>query len=451
MTTASPAKLRGTPALVLASGVVVLEFATAVSTFVAGTLLPVIERDLDARRLLPLLVAGTTVGMFTALPLAPRIIETYSPRLVLGLGLLGSLAGSGTAAAAATPWVFAAGRFVAGFAGAVLAVYGISAAIRHLEEPLRLKLVAAMSAMWVVPALVGPSATVALEHWVGWRLALLSPLPLMVVGRLLVIRALPEQEAAAEARRPVGRTLLVPVGVAVFVVLNASRWWPLSPVALVVALVGFLALMPRGTGRLRPGPPAALAGLTLFGLGYFGASSLMTLLLTHAYGASLLEAGVTLGAAPAAWGLAALLAPRLGARGAPPVWGMGLIAGGVAATAVLGPAGSSWVAGLVAWGLTGLGVGLAYPGLYLRATTETTSLAGTRLAAAVITTESFGGLVGSSAGAGFAAVSGSLGVDRGDALALAYVGFALVLGLAVVAAARSSVPAESGRGLRADA
>lgn len=96
MSTVPAGKLQGAPALVLAVGVVVLEFGTAVSTFVAGTLLPVIERDLSAHRLLPLLVAGTTVGMFTALPLSPRIIDRYSPGAVLTVGLLMSVLGSGS-------------------------------------------------------------------------------------------------------------------------------------------------------------------------------------------------------------------------------------------------------------------------------------------------------------------------------------------------------------------
>lgn len=431
--------LRGSPALMLAVGVVLLEFATAVSTFVTGTLLPLIERDLSAHGLLPLLVAGTTIGMFTALPLSTRIIGRYAPRAVLAAGLALSLLGSAVAAAAATPVVFAAGRFVAGFAGALLAVYGVSAAIQHLETPLRLKVMAAMSAMWILPALVGPSATIGLEHVVGWRWTLLAPLPLMVAGRMLVVRSVPAHEHPAEEHRPLGRGLLIPLGVAAFIGLNASPARALSPVVLLVSCYGFLSLMPVGTARLRRGAPAALAGLTLFGAGYFGADSLLTLFMTHAFGTTLVHAGIVLSAAPLAWGLASLLAPKLGARGLPPVWGMTLTTVGVAAMAALGLTGAAWTGALVAWALTGLGVGLAYPGLYLRATTEEASLSANQLAAAVITTESFGGLIGSAAGAALTSASGVLGITRGDALAWSYVGFAAVLLLTAVAAARSSI------------
>ncbi len=440
MSTVHTAKLDGSAALLLAGGVVVLEFASAVSTFVAGTLLPLIEQDLTAQEQVPLLVAGTTVGMFTALPLSSRIINRFSPGSVLMTGLLLSLVGSGVAASAPTAWVFASGRFVAGFAGALVAVYGVSAAIKHLEESLRLKVVAAMSAMWILPALVGPSATLALEHLVGWRVAMLAPVPLMVFGRLLVVRSVPAHQADRGGERPLARTLLVPIGVTAFVVIAQSAWWYLSPVALFAAIVGFFALMPEGTGRLRRGAPAGLAGLTLFGAGYFGAGSLVTLLFTQTYDTTLFQAGVALSAAPIAWALAALVAPRLGPQGAPPLWGLSLASGGVALMAVLGLAGGSWIAALTAWTLTGLGIGLSYPGLYLRATTEDSSTMAIQLATAVITTESFGGLIGSTAGAGLGSLSGDLGISRGDAWSWSFAGFAVVLAAAAYAASRSSNP-----------
>lgn len=429
--------LRGGPALGLAVGVVVLEFGAAVTSLVAGTLLPVIEQDLDAQRLLPLLVSGGTLGMFTALPFSSRLIQRSTPARVLTVGLLASIAGSLVAALAPDPVVFAAGRFVAGFAGALLAVYGISAAITHLADGLRLKVLAAMSAMWLVPAIVGPPATVALEQLVGWRWALLAPVPLIVVGRLLVIRAVPPERPAPEPHRPLARPLLVPAGLTAFIALSASPWWGLAPVAAAVALVGFLALMPAGTARLRPGPPAALAALTLFGAGYFGAGSLVTLLLTTTFDATLLQAGIALGASPVCWAAAALLAPRLGVRGAPPAIGLAVAAAAVTTLAVLGIVGGSWVGALLAWAVTGAGVGLAYPGLYLRATTASGALTATALATAAVLTEDFGGLVAGGAGAALPAIVEPFGLARADAFAWTFVGFAVLLVAASVAASRA--------------
>lgn len=438
MGTAQGEKLEGSAALVLAGGVVAVEFAAAFSAFVAGTLLPLIERDLSAQHQVQLLVAGGDIGMFAALPLAPRVITRFSPGRVLMAGLLLSVLGYGVAASAPTAWVYAAGRFLAGFAGGVLAVYGIGAAIKHLEDALRLKVVAAMSAMWILPATVGPSVTLGLEHLVGWRVALFAPLPLIVFGRLLVVRSVPAQQPDPGAERPLVKTLLVPIGVTGCVLITDSAWWYLSPLALVVATVGFFALMPQGTSRLRRGAPAGLAGLTLFGFGYFGANSLVTLLFTQTYDSTLFQAGVALSVAPLAWALASLIAPRLGTKGAPPLWGMILAAVGVALVAIFGFAGESWIAALIAWTLVGLGVGLSYPGLYLRATTEDVSIPAMQLATAAITTESFGGLIGSTAGAGVGSLSGALGLIRSDAWSWSFAGFAVVLAAAAIAASRSS-------------
>lgn len=446
MSSTESGKLQGSRALMLAVGVVALELAAAVSTFVAGTLLPVIERDLSAQRQLPLLLAGGTIGMFTALPLSSRIIARFAPGQVLMVGLLMTGAGSGLAAAAPNAWVFGGGRFVTGFAGALLAVFGFSAATRHLEDSLRLKIVAAMSAMWILPATVGPSATLAVEHLAGWRFALLLPLPLIVLGRLLVVRAVPVEQPEPGPERPLTYTLLVPLGVAAGVVLTQTGVWYLAPLALGVALVGFFALMPSGTARLSPVAPAALAGLTLFGFGYFGANSLVTLLFTQTFGTTLVQAGVALSGAPVAWALASLVATRMGPQGAPPVWGMGLAAASVAVMAVLGLGGGPWIPALVAWTLAGLGIGLSYPGLYVRATTGDVSITASQLATAAITTESFGGLVGSTVGGALGSLSSGMGLDRSAAWCWAFVGFAVFLAFAAVAANRSTVAPPRGPG-----
>ena len=65
----SPAALR------LAAGVVALEFAAAVTSFVSATLLPTVATALDARAHLGLLLAGPTLGLFVALPLAPTVLR----------------------------------------------------------------------------------------------------------------------------------------------------------------------------------------------------------------------------------------------------------------------------------------------------------------------------------------------------------------------------------------
>jgi MFS family permease len=406
----------------LAVGIVALEFAAAVTSFVASTLLPVIARDLDARDDLALLLAGSTLGLFVALPLAGRVVQRLGARRTLTVALVGYVGGLAVTATAGHAWVFAAGQVTGGLAGGLLAVFGFSSAIRHLDEALRMRVVAASSAMWILPALVGPAATLGLEHLVGWRWTLLAPVPVVLVGRLLVVRAARPDVREEDAGRATG--LLVPLGVTALVV---GGWWPVRVAGAAVALVGVAAILPRGTATFRRGTPAALGALLLFGVGYFGADGLITVMLTDEYRTSLARAAIVLGAAPLAWALTSLAVPRLRVRHLPPV-GLALAAAGTGAVAVGAPA---FAVALVAWTVAGIGVGLAYPGLYIRATTlpdSGTRFTATQLATAAITAETFGGLLGRAAGG---AVTG-----QGGPVA-AYVMFAVVLAGAAAGAVRS--------------
>ena len=402
-------------ALRLAAGVVALEFAAAVSSFVSATLLPTVATALDARAHLGLLLAGPTLGLFVAPPPAPAVLHRLGPRRTLAAGLVAYLGGAVMSATAVSALVYAGGRFAGGLAGGLLAVFGISAIIRELDERVRARVVAASSAMWILPAFVGPPGTLALEHAVGWRWALLAPVPIVLAGRFLVAGAV--RSASDEpAPRPVGRTLLVPAGVAL---LLATRSPLLVAAGAVVALAGVAGLLPAGTARLRSGAPAALAAMLLFGTGWFGADGLVTVLFTDGYGTSVGRAAIVLSAAPLAWAVTSLAVPRK----VPPAVGLALAAAGVAVVA----ASASYGVGLVAWTLAGAGIGLAYPGLYLRCTPAGGPAAA--LATAVITAEGFGALLGSAAGGVLASTAG---------LTPAYAAFAAVLVLAALVATRSA-------------
>jgi hypothetical protein len=97
---------------------------------------------------------------------------------------------------------------------------------------------------------------------------------------------------------------------------------------------------------------------------------------------------------------------------------------GTAVLAVGGP----FSALLAAWTVAGVGVGLAYPGLYVRATTAGSSgFTATELATAVITAECVGQLLGR-------AIGGTLSSAGG--LFAAYGVFAVALAAAAVVSRR---------------
>jgi MFS family permease len=418
--------------LVLATGIVALEFAAAVTGFVASTLLPVVAGELDARGDLGLLIAGSTLGLFVALPLASRVLGRLGPRGTLAAGMVAYLGGLALAASARTAWMFAAGQFAGGLAGGLLAVFGISSAIRHLDERLRVRVVAASSAMWIVPALVGPAATLGLAHLVGWRWTLLVPVPFVLFGRFLVVRAVRDDPAARPGPRPLGRTLLVPLGAA-GVVLSAG-WWPLAVAGAALTVAGTISILPAGTARLRPGTPAALGAMVLFAVGYFGADSLITVLLTSGFRMSIGQAAIVLSAAPLGWAVTSLLATRFTSRRFP-VTGLGLTALGTAVLAAELAVDGPFAVVLAAWAVAGIGVGLAYPGLYISATTAGSSgFTAAELATAVITAECVGQLLGRAVGGTLSSAG-----DSGDSggLFASYLLFAVALIAAAGAASRA--------------
>jgi predicted MFS family arabinose efflux permease len=371
------------------------------------------------------------------------VLHWLGPRRTLPVGLLGYLAGAAVSATATSPWTYAGGRLLGGLGSGLLAVYGISAVIRELDEAMRARVVAASSAMWILPAFVGPPGTLALEHAVGWRWALLAPVPIALAGRLLLARATTAaparpvdpagRETAAEGDpvgrettdpgtgraageeqpRPVGRTLLIPAGAA----LMLTHRPVLVALGTVVALVGVARLLPAGTTRGARGLPAALAAMVLFATGWFGAGGLITVLLTDGYGTSVARAAVVLSAAPLAWGVTSLVVGRR----VPPAAGLALAAAGVTVVATT----HVYPLGLVAWTLAGVGIGLAYPGLYVRCTTSDRPA---EAAAAVLTAEEFGSLLGAAGGGALTTLAG---------LTPAYAVFAALLAAAALLATRT--------------
>lgn len=420
-------------AAALAVGIVVVEFATAVSRFVASTLLPVIAPDLDAREQLALLLAGSSLGLFVAIPLTGPALRKLGARGTLGVGVAGYLVGLIVSASAPLGWVFAVGQFISGSAGGLLALFGFSAAIKHLDDSTRTRVIAISASMWILPALIGPVATLGVEHLIGWRWALLAPVPAVLLGRLLIVRAVKDDDLGPASKRPVGRMLLIPIGAAC--VMFGAEHLVLSVLGVVVSAVGLVAVLPRGTLKLHRGVPSALIAMMLFGLGYFGADSLITILLTDGFGVSLGKAAIVLSAAPLAWGLTSLIQAGLGFGNISSLLSqIGLTVAGISViTLAVGlEYWPSYSLALIAWALSGVGVGLAYPPLYVLASKPQAGGVGpSELAVAVVTAEDFGGLMGRTVGGAISSFGGSSG------LAIAYALFAASLIGAVAVTGRT--------------
>ena len=384
--------------------------------------------------------------MFIGLPAAGPAIRRFGVSRTVFAALCGYLGGIVVTVTAHNAAVFAIGGLAQGAAACVLAVFGFGAVIRLFNAELRTRLIAVSSAVWIAPALAGPPVALWLDHLIGWRWTLLTPFPLVVLGRALAAPA--ARTASAQAgrtgRRRAALTLLVPAGVTLLIAGTSGGPWPLAPVGLAAAVAGAGRLLPAGTARARAGPPAAVLAMLLFATGYFGAQSLVTILMTTGRGGSLAAAGIALTSGALGWSLASLAVPRL--TGTSQRRARRAVTGGLALAAVgiaaLAAAGTGAVLAIAAWAIASIGVGFAYPALYRFCTdapvasADAPGASAEDLAAAVIVAESFGGLLGRSLGAGIVSVTAIAGVAPSAGLSAAYAFFAVAIAVAVAASTR---------------
>ncbi|WNV74559.1 MFS transporter [Geodermatophilus sp. DSM 44513] len=344
------------------------------------------------------LIAFEAMAVGTAMPTAVTELDglawyawpfsAFLVTSVVGM-VLGGQAGDRRGAWPALPWgvaTFALGLLVAGAAQhmAVLvagrAVQGLGAGVMvtllyviagHAYAPaLRPRLFGAISAAWVLPALVGPVVSGLVTAHASWRGVFLGLLPLVVVGLLLVVPVSrlgpPGAGGAAVRRGAVGSALLAGLGIGLLQYAGQRLDGP--ALLLAVAGAGALAaglrrLLPAGTVRARRGLPAVVASRGLLAGAFFGVDALLPLTLTAVHGHGPTAAGLPLTAGAIGWAAASQLqgrrpdVPRTRVlRAGFVLLSVGLAGTALAAVSALG----GWPAYLT-WAVAGLGMGLGMP------------------------------------------------------------------------------------------
>ncbi|MFL6130402.1 MAG: MFS transporter [Mycobacteriales bacterium] len=310
------------------------------------------------------LLVTSVVGMVAAGELADRV-GTRRPLLA---GVLTFLTGLVVAGVAADMAVFVLGRALQGVGVGLLVVVMYVLVGEAYPERLRPAVFGAISAAWVLPALVGPVVAGGLAGGPGWRWVFLGLVPFVLAGGALLVplaRRLdrPAEPPPARPRQWVA-AVLTGVGVA------AVQWsvqdlsWPRLPVGaggLALLAVGLRVLLPPGTVTLRRGVPAVVAFRGLLAGSFFSVESLVPLTLTLVHGYSATAAGVPLTGSALGWAAASWWQGRR-----PDVRrhrliraGFGLVAGAAGGMALVSqPWAPAWVVYPV-WLAGGLGMGLA--------------------------------------------------------------------------------------------
>jgi MFS family permease len=350
-------------------GLVLLVTLVAFEAMAVGTAMPSAVAALHGLAWYAWPFTGFLVAQVVGMVVGGDLGDRRGPRAALLGGVLVFAAGLLLAGAAPDMPLFVAGRLVQGLGGGSIAVSLYVVAGQAYVPELRPRLFGAISAAWVVPALVGPVVSGTVTASVGWRWVFLGLLPLILAGLLLVLPAVRGLAAPAVPAHPE----------------PARRWWallaglgigalqyagqrldvlavPVAAAGLAALALGLRPLLPRGTVRAARGLPAVVAARGLLAGAFFAGDALVPLTLTQVHRFSPAAAGIPLTAGALGWAVASQLQGRR-----PDVSrvrllraGFLLLAGGLAGTALTVLPGGGWIP-YASWAVAGLGMGLGMP------------------------------------------------------------------------------------------
>lgn len=392
----------------------------AIDVFVIATVMPAVVADIGGAAFyswsIMLYMIASIIGAASGGPLKAALGARK------GYGLAGLVFLSGTIGCALSPSmpVLLIARVVQGVGGGLLIAQSM-ALVRELYPPeLRTRVLALISAMWGVAALIGPLFGGGFAELGWWRGAFWSGAPIILTFTFLAWRSLPATAPAETIPRfPIRRLALLAAGVLCVGATSTIEGIVLQAVLLVAAV-----LMVGRTFRLDAGSPNplfpsdSLSILSPVGTAYWvffllsithtTISIFLPLVLEVLHGTSPLVAGYFNGIIALSWTAASFLTSGWRGRavpaalvGGPCLAALGLAGLALSVTSAPLPA----IAGLVA--MVGLGVGMC--SLHLTASTMALAAPGEEsITASSIPTMRSLGIAFGAAGAGLVANTAGL-------------------------------------------
>lgn len=351
-------------------GVFSLGFLIAFEALAVTTAMPLVARDLGGGALYALAFSAFSATSVLGTVVAGAWADRSGPRHALLAGVALFAAGLVLAASAWTMPVLVAARAVQGLgAGAVgTALYVLVA--RIYPERLHPRVFALLAAAWVLPSLVGPFASGAAATYLSWHWVFAGILPLVAAAVALLVPVLRRQPmpgtGAAFPRTRIGWAAVAAAAVLVLQpVLAVPGAGPvLAAAAVVVAVVALRPLLPPRALLVARGLPALVVARGLFSAGFACADAYLPYSLIDLRGIPATAAGgiVTVGAL--SWATGSELQSRLAGRFSDRrciTTGASAFVVGLASVAAVELSGAPIPLLVVAWLVTGLGIGLAFP------------------------------------------------------------------------------------------
>ena len=359
----------------LTTGLILTLAGSAFATLAVATILPSTADDLDGLGLYGWAFSAFMLTNLVGIAVAGGEADLRGPARPFLVGVVLFAIGLLIGGLAPTMEVLILGRAVQGFGGGFISSIAYVTVGRGFPEEAKPRMLALMSTAWVVPGLVGPGLAGVVADVAGWRWVFLGLAPFLVAAVLLSVpamRHIPKGSATERDRRRIGSTVQLAIGVGLLLGgLNSGTLVltvPLAAAGLAIALPALRRLVPAGTLRAAPGLPVAIALMGLVNMSFFGMESFVPLMLTELRDRSTSFAGLALTATTLTWTAGSWLMDR-NARGTSRRTlirtGLLIIAlGQIVTTLILIPSVPVLIAPL-AWGIAGLGMGIAYATLSL--------------------------------------------------------------------------------------
>lgn len=352
------------------AGILLLVTFEAFEALSVSTALPTIVRELHGQSWYSWPFTVFLAASAVATAISGRVCDRRGPVRALIAGPVLFLLGLAVAGIADNMGVLLVGRALQGFGAGVqiVALYVVIALVYPERD--RPVVFGALSAAWVVPALIGPTVAGLVTQYLSWRWVFLGLIPLVLFASALLLPVIRQLRGAHPAEPTAPRPGLVLAACLAAVGLGGITWAGqhpsptavvVGPVALALLVPAVRTVLPRGTLTARPGIPLLVLSRGLLSAVFFGAEAFLPLTLTAVHGFTPALAGLPLTVAAGGWFTGAHWQGRHTEvpRTALIRVGLLLIAASVGCLALVGlPQVWGWFA-LPLWVVAGLGMGLA--------------------------------------------------------------------------------------------
>ena len=425
----------------LVVGLLLVQLASAMQMFTIYTILPEVTRQLGGQEFYGWALAAGTLPSLAVVTLTPALAKIMGRRNLLLVATLLFCLGGITATLAPTFTTFIAGRVIQAVSSGVLAMFGLSAVARAVPESLRSRVFSLMSAMWIVPALIGPPFSAFIAEFLSWRWSIGMLIPLLLIGRLMLMgqASIFDSQNLVGQRIPLLSLVFLLTGVGL-VLLGTSVDSELAFAGVVggvvLALVAGVKIIPRETH----GPTRTLILSLLFlTFAFYGADGMISLLAIEGLGSGMAQAGIGLTLGTVSWALASMGQPRLaevlpGAHASTLAIGTTVLFIALIFLPVLVMSSLATAIGVaVLWVLctiAGIGMGIAYPSVMTATLGKATAADSERLASSIVLAEMIGGSLSLSLVGGLYSYGLRIGISSDHSLA----GALLILVIGALAA-----------------